>query len=255
VGTGNCDLGIEADANIFFGVYELNLYDPIVPKAYFYEWDRETHTTAGPAGFNLFCPDIATVAEARQLGISYILEPSGVAGPSGSTLVATLHVPNPHPRDRAATPPGDEDVYFVPYAGAVTLTTGSGGTHVVATSTYSGSSDSNPAQIDEWTHARSAGVLDVRVTSVPGWHATIDGRPLALQSSSIFGLRAQIPAGTHHIQLRYWPSLFTVGLAAALVAGIALGVALLLDWRRKRPRRLNNARHPPASDDIEQFAG
>jgi hypothetical protein len=232
---GSCPLGITPDANDLYGIHEFNLYDATLPKAYFSQWRSETHTSAGSVIFDVFCPDVATLSEARQFGIGYLLEPVGVAAPPGTRLVATLPVPNPDPGNPIKKPPVDEDLYSVPHSSVATLTTHSGGSSVTLTSPAS-----NPAQLDVDTHSRSAGVLRVRVSNVPGWHATIDGRPLALEGSSVFELRAQIPAGAHHMQFRYWPSLLSAGLVLALVVAVALGAAVIFDWRRRRQRRLSS---------------
>jgi uncharacterized membrane protein YfhO len=80
-------------------------------------------------------------------------------------------------------------------------------------------------------------VLHLHITDVPGWHATIDGRPLALESSSVFGFSASVPAGTHLIELRYWPSTFSVGLVLALIAVVGVAFALIVQtWRMARRR-------------------
>jgi hypothetical protein len=42
--------------------------------------------------------------------------------------------------------------------------------------------DSNPARWSLVTHASTPVVLRWHVTDVPGWHVTIDGRPLKLES-------------------------------------------------------------------------
>ena len=248
VGTGpnGCSLGISPDANIFFGVREFDLYDPIVPKAYYSEWQHQARTSAGSAVFDLFCPDITTVSEARQFGLSYLLEPKGTPGPVGSVMVATLPVPNPDPGNPFRQPPGNEVLYSVPHSGVATLTTGYR-LALAATATVK-DSGSNPAQINVVTHSHQNGVLRIRVTDVPGWHASINGRPLALESSSVFALQARIPAGTHHIVLSYWPPLFSVGLVLALVAALALIAALVWD-RRRRQRRVHrtNGAGPPRS--------
>jgi hypothetical protein len=233
----SCGLGFIPDANMLFGIHDLDVNDPIFPEAYFSDWEGETGTYAGIGTFNQFCPDVRTVAEAQELGVSYLLEPAGVPGPPGTTFVRSLPVPNPHPEDILAKPPGNEDLYSVPRSGVATLTTRTANTQSGAPHgtevTRVRISGSDPAHLELVTHATKSGVLHVHVTDVPGWHATIDGRPLALESSSVFGWRASVPAGTHHIELRYWPSLFSVGLVVALIVAVGAGVALVADSRRR----------------------
>jgi uncharacterized membrane protein len=242
-GSQSCAFGFIPNSNMLYGVHDIDVNDPIIPATYFSDWMGETGTSAGIDYFNEFCPQIKTAAEARSLGVSYLLEPAGSPAPPGTTFVRTLRVPNPY-NNSIQKPPGDEDLYYVPRSGVATLSTSGrstqsgdqGGTRVTRLRLLG----SNPAQIHLTTQARTSGVLNVHVTGVPGWHATIDGRPLALESSSVFGVRASIPAGTHHIELRYWPSRFTVGLVVALIAAVGLVVALIVDARR-RARRADRA--------------
>ncbi len=85
----------------------------------------------------------------------------------------------------------------------------------------------------------SASVVRLRLTDVPGWNATIDGRPLALQSwASGLMLQARVPAGRHVVELQYWPAAFTVGIvvAGSIVVGgaVAMTTGVILGRRRRR---------------------
>jgi hypothetical protein len=240
---GACTLGINADANILFGVNEFDLYDPIVPHAYFTQWRRDTHTSAGSPNFDEFCPTLTTVAQARQFGVKYVLESAGSSPLAGGQIVATLSVPNPEPGNPLSRPPGNEVLYRVPHSSVATLSTRSGRATAVAVTDPT----SNPGQIGLVTHSGTGGILQVRITNVPGWRATIDGRPLALTSSSVFELRARVPAGTHHIQLRYWPPLFSDGLGLAVLAAVTLGAMLAVDRRRQHRGKRPSLHEPEGS--------
>jgi uncharacterized membrane protein YfhO len=73
------------------------------------------------------------------------------------------------------------------------------------------------------------------LTDVPGWRATIDGRPLALEQYSGIMLQAEIPPGHHIVRLTYWPSYFSLGLLLAVCSAIGLITGLIVDrLRRKR---------------------
>jgi hypothetical protein len=232
--TKTCYFGFIPDSNSLYGVHFLDVNDPIIPAAYFSDWTDETGNYSGINLFNEFCPVISTVAQAQSLGVSYLLEPAGEPGPPGTKFVMTLQIPNPQPQSFLATPPGNEDLYSVPGSGVVTLSTGSQATSESSRVRISGT---DPARLRLVTHAKAPGVLHLHITDVPGWHATIDGRPLALESSSVFGFSASVPAGTHHIEVRYWPSTFSVGLVVALVAVVGVTCALVVEtWRRARRR-------------------
>ena len=241
VGTGGttaqigCPLGILPDANILFGIHQVNMNEPIMPKKYFSAWETQNHTNPGNARFSQFCPVIASAAQARQLGVSYVLEPSGAPGPTGARYVTRLRVPNPNPGVPGTTSK-NEDLYFVPASGIVTLSPLAVGVgrHPVA---HLGVSSSSSGMLDVTVHQTEPGTLHFHVSDVPGWHATMDGTPLALRSSSEFELRADVPPGIHEIKLEYWPPLFSAGLVLAVTAIVGIGGALSIAWLRTRRGR------------------
>ena len=79
-------------------------------------------------------------------------------------------------------------------------------------------------------------MLRVRVTALPGWHATIDGRSLPLRDWAAGAmLEVRVPAGRHVIVLTYWPGLFSAGLGVAgvvVVGFVAAGATVVLRRRR-----------------------
>jgi hypothetical protein len=234
-GTGGreCGLGVTPEANIALQLHEIEVYDPIVPKSYFATWQQMSGTIGGGKNaYNLFCPLIQTVTEAQDLGIQYVLESAGAPGPPGSVFVKSIRVPNPDPSNPLAKPPPDEDLYRIPDAAAVTLTAVSRGRTSGGVGAPLRVNDSNPAHWSVISHASTAGILHIHLTNVPGWSATIDGRPLALERSSVFLLQAKIPPGRHVITLNYWPSTFTEGIAAAIVTVLLLTGWIIIDKRR-----------------------
>jgi hypothetical protein len=84
------------------------------------------------------------------------------------------------------------------------------------------------------TNAATGSALRLRLSNVPGWHATIDGKPVDLQSFGPVMLQVRVPAGRHQIDLRYWPNTFSIGLILALCG--VLGLAIVLILARLRPR-------------------
>ena len=84
------------------------------------------------------------------------------------------------------------------------------------------------------TKAKTEQVLRLRLTDVPGWHASIDGQPLALDRFGGVMLQARIPPGTHAIELHYWPDSFTLGIVVGACTVIVLVVALVFGRRLRR---------------------
>jgi len=85
------------------------------------------------------------------------------------------------------------------------------------------------------TTATTAQVLRLRLTDVPGWHATADGRPLGVYSWDGVMLQVVVPAGTRHVTVWYRPTTFDLGVVLAVVGGV--GALVLLAWGPVRRRR------------------
>ena len=136
-------------------------------------------------------------------GVSFVLERAGTPGPKGSVFDKVL---------------GNEDLYRIPNAAAATLTpltadggepaNGAPGTPVAVT-------HPDPASWKLVTHTAATQVLRLRLTDVPGWHATIDGRSVTLRPFAGVMLQVDVPAGHHTVVLRYWPARFTAGIILA----------------------------------------
>ena len=237
-GTSSCwyapTLGIQPEVNIVYGVHELGSYDPLTPQNLYTAWADSTHSNPRPVGpyytglpISLFCPVIRTVADARLFGVGFVLEPHGVKGPAGTVF------------DKAV---GNEELYRVPGASVATLSSlGADGAlpPVTAAGTPVTVTYPTPTSWKLTTHATTPQVLRLRLTDVPGWHASIDGKPLALTRYNRIMLQARIPAGTHTIELHYWPDAFTAGIAVGAATVIALVLVVVIGRRRHR--------HPPQS--------
>lgn len=235
VGFGSCpglddyaDLGILPEANVGYGVHELAFYDTAVaPSTYYTSWARATGTAPDPNVDGVFCPAVTTVALARRYGVAYLLEPPGQAGPPGSVPEGTV---------------GDEGLFFVPGAAPATL-------GPVAPSPPAGGPDGTGTPVtvthpDDATwrmavHAPAESTLYLRVTDVPGWRATVDGRPVPVRRWDSVMVQVTVPAGDHDVVLTYWPQRLTLGLAIAGVTAAALVIAAVTGWflarRRRRP--------------------
>jgi hypothetical protein len=223
-------LGIVPDLNVAFRVKELAAYEPLLPMAYGSSWRDATGQTAAPVEtplvpFTVFCPAVTSASVARRYGVGFILEPAGTAGPSGTVFVEAV---------------GGEGLYRVPGASPATLTpvpAGGGLPGPDAAGSAVPVTQPDPASWTIATDAAARQVLRVRLTAVPGWHATIDGRPLALHDFAGVMLQAQVPPGRHVVRLDYWPETFTAGIAVACAGVVVLGAALVWGPLRRRTRR------------------
>lgn len=219
-------LGLMPDDNAAYGVDEFTDYDPIMTIQYYGGLANVTGMSrTPPAGENaLFCPSVTSARVARYFGASYILEPSGAPGPKGTRLVTQVH---------------NEAVYAVPDSGRATLLPLGAGIKRAERAdqpvqkAYESSGGTWHVTVD----ARRRSLLLLRVTSVPGWQATIDGKRLQLHTFGTVMLAATVPAGRHVVVMRYWPRLWSAGLILALLAAGALVISLAVAAIQKRRTR------------------
>ncbi|MHB8437518.1 MAG: YfhO family protein, partial [Acidimicrobiales bacterium] len=233
LGPGAClappGLGILPNVNVMFGVRQMAVYDPMLPKTYFTAWNAAAHQSGGLPQISTFCPSVTSATLARRFGIGYVLTARGATGPAGGRFVKVL-----------GSGPAAEDLYKIPGVAAATLTPASHtgaplgtdeiGTPVAVTHPTS-------ASWNLTTDSASPAVLRLHLTNSPGWHGTIDGKPLALGAYSGVMLEARIPPGRHHIVVRYWPDSFTLGIILALCGALGLAVANVIERVRTGPKR------------------
>jgi hypothetical protein len=231
---GGPEPGLLPQANTLFGVHELAIYDPLVPKSYFTTWQRLTGSAGGSSYLYQFCPAITSASLARRFGVQYVLELPGTTPPQGAI-----------PEGRF----GNELLYRIPQSGRATLVPARPGAPLPpddAAGRVVDVQEPNPATWEMSTNASRAAVLRLHLTGVPGWHATIDGRPLALQAYSGVMLQARVPPGHHVIDVSYWPGAFTAGLLVAALTVVALAIASIVAW--KRGRRIPEPAPDPADE-------
>ena len=216
-------LGIPADANIVYGVRELAVYDPMLPRRYYQAWVAVTGQKAGYPRTSRYCPAVTSVTMARTYGVSYILEFHGAPGPKGTVDVGRI---------------GGEDLYRVPATTADAILVPAPKSRALppddARGTPVAPASSNPARWTLVVAPPRPAVLRLHLTDVPGWHASIDGKPLVLESFSSVMLQARIPAGRHVIVLSYWPDTFTAGIVLAALSAVGLATALVIGGVRRR---------------------
>ena len=83
-------------------------------------------------------------------------------------------------------------------------------------------------------------ILLVRNTYDPGWHATVDGDPVALQPADYIAQGVPVPPGRHVVELAYDDPTIGYGLlGSGLSIALLLGGSLIVRFRgrRRRPGR------------------
>jgi hypothetical protein len=222
-GLGGLGIGFLPETNIPFGVHQFAEYDPITPKSWFDAWWATNHTSPGAIGFYEFDPGIPSATVARRYGVSYVLEPAGARGPTGGVFARSL---------------GTENLYRIPGVAAATLVP-AGNSHAWPSIDEHGAAAPvdwvSPSKLRIQTSSSTPRVLRLRVASAPGWHATIDGRPLPTSPYLSMMFQARIPPGHHVIEFTYWPRRFTEGIVLALLAVVGFVVAGVVVWRRRLP--------------------
>jgi Bacterial membrane protein YfhO len=234
MGTDDCfdpqQLGIVPNFNVALRVQELEMYDPLFPRAYATAWRDATGQSSRPPvrpgqPFSLYCPAVSSASVARLYGVGFLLEPDSAGAPHGTVFVSKI---------------GDEDIYRVPGSAAATLTRLSSDGSLPpedAPGVPVGVSDPDPASWKVSVSTSTPQVLRLRLTDVPGWHATIDGRTVPLQRFAGVMLQLRVPAGHHVVVIRYWPTAFSVGLIVGACGVGGLTAAGIVAWVRRRRTR------------------
>ena len=227
------NLGIRRNDNIIFGVQEMAVIDPMLPRSYFQSWTTVTGRPGATAGFPLnstYSPAFTSARIARAYGVGFVLGQAGQRGPRGAVFDTKV---------------GNEDLYRIPGAGAGTLTpfaADGADPSVTTTGAVVPVTRPGPASWTVHTDAATPQLLRLHLTDSPGWHATIDGRPLALSTFADVMLQARVPAGRHIIRLHYWPDTFNDGMVLATLAALGLVAAWTVrGFRTRRNIRLAHA--------------
>jgi len=222
------ETGIRPNANIAYGVHEFAVYEPALAKAYYASWEAVSGQQLARSlrRVGLFCPQMTSAAEARIYGVGYILDPAHTRAPRGAV------------RDGSV---GGEELFRVPGAAQATwspVPPRGQALGVDAPATPLAVTRPDPASVRVVTRSGTPGILRLRVTALPGWSATVDGRPLPLTDwASGLMLEARVPAGRHVVVLRYWPGAFSAGIALALVVLVGFaGATTYARWGRRHHR-------------------
>ena len=218
-------VGFYPEINLGYGIAELAVYDPLLPTAYVHGWPVKAQEASGP---NLFVPSIDSLALARRYGVQYVLIQPPRPVPAGMHLVATIRGAD-HKLLKLARVPGASRFSFSP---APTTGAGPDGARVISVSHPA--DDTYRLQV----HVEQTQRLVIRITDVPGWHATADGHPLALVRAAAGLQSAMVPGGTTRVVVSYRPALFDVGTVVAVAVLVLLVGAPTAAWLWRRKRTL-----------------
>jgi hypothetical protein len=224
-GPGLSSLGVLPESNILFGVHEFDFYDPILPRGYVQSWADVSSSNPVVRIYNSFCPALTTASQARRYGVKFVLEADGSKGPVGAVFDKKI---------------GDEALYRIPDSADAILTPDASGGQLPpddASGTPVAVHHPSSSSLSITMSSTRDQVLRLRLTDEPGWHATIDGHPLALEPFAGVMFQARIPAGHHVIELHYWPTLFTVGLILAASCVFSILVFFVVVWVVRRVQR------------------
>jgi hypothetical protein len=205
------------------------VHDPLAPKAYFDSWPVPNSGQNG-IGPNLFAPSIDTTSLARRYGVQYVLIQPPRPLPAEMELVASIKTRSGPPLQLARVP--DSRQFSFPLSDS-----GSTQEASVVSVSYPGN-----ATYRLRVHVDVPQCLTIRITDVPGWQATVDGHPLALERTDGSLLSALVPKGATNIVLTYRPALLEIGCVGAIAALVvpagstAIG-GLVHRRRRRRPNR------------------
>ena len=219
-------LGIPENTQVAYQIQELALYDPMIPSRYYSSWQSISSASAGNQNDSVYCPGITTARLARLYGVGFVVERAGSPGPEGGVFVRAI---------------GDESIYRIPNSDVATLSPLTPGGRLPSDwvpGTPVRVSHPDPASWTLHTSADHPAALRLRLTNVPGWHASMDGRSVPLQSFVGVMMQLKVPPGDHTVKLYYWPARFTAGLVLAGVAVAGLSVAFLLQFTRRRQSAL-----------------
>ena len=197
----------------------------MIPSAYYSSWRAVSHQSPG---------------HSRRLGVL----PGnrlGRAWPACTASVTSSSAPGRRDHGRAFRPAiGDEDLYRIPDSGVGHPHPSDRNGRLPADDAVGTPGPGDPLRsgILEGGHRRRRPqVLRLRLTDVPGWHATIDGRPVPLQRFAGVMLQMEVPAGHHTIELTTGPRPSPPVLCLP-GARSSVSTARVFGWvRRRRHRR------------------
>ena len=86
--------------------------------------------------------------------------------------------------------------------------------------------DEHPNALKFSIQSRAPGWLLLADVWYPGWRAWVDGEPVDVLRANYLFRAVEVPAGAHHVEFRYQPLLFYIGVFVSVLAWGGLGWAL-----------------------------
>ena len=98
----------------------------------------------------------------------------------------------------------------------------------------------SPNRVEIEVDAKSASILVLSDSLMPGWRAEVDGRSVPMVHADWVMRAVPVPAGKSTVVMTYLPRPFVVGAAVSLLSGLLLLGFAITEHRRRRRQ------HPPA---------
>jgi hypothetical protein len=238
-------IGFIPNMQIGYGIDELAMHDPTIPQSYFTSWPVPDAGQIFAGNLQFFSPSINSLALARRYGVGYVLVGPGLPVPAGMKAVTRIPVRFSKKAYLVLARVPDAPRFTFPAAA---------GDEVVSARHPGDASYVLTVRVEK------ASKLVLRITCVPGWHVTADGRPLEVRCYEGSFLVVKVPAGVHTITAQYWPRDLTIGIVLALLALLALVLAPFIPRYRRigvaaRSRARRGATAPPAAGGRPETPG
>ena len=108
--------------------------------------------------------------------------------------------------------------------------------------------DAHSAEIE--VQPDGAGVLVWLQTPLNGWTAHVDGQPAPIIPANVLGMAVPVSADTRHVEFRYTPPGFSLGLRLTVAGLIALLVGPLLHSRIPLPAAISARQRTPRGGNM-----
>jgi hypothetical protein len=93
-----------------------------------------------------------------------------------------------------------------------------------------------PNRIVVYVETSAPALLVLSDTFYPGWRAAVDGNSVPIYQTNVAFRGILVPAGTHWVEMWFWPQRLWVGMGLASVAVVAGAVVTWVEGRARRQR-------------------